>query len=129
MLRPIADVQSAADTVDAELAKKVQLFLSANRRGFRRVSVWAARRRDYCSCDGLFRRLKALASGRLLIRYRQFCGHLGPDHCRRQCGFASRVATHSRSSTEAEWSGLSSARQLSIRWAAMFTIRRAAERP
>jgi osmotically-inducible protein OsmY len=41
MMRPIADIQPTADTVDAELAKKVQLFLSANRRGFRRVSVWA----------------------------------------------------------------------------------------
>ena len=40
-MRPIADVQPTADTVDAELAKKVQLFLSANRRGFRRVSVCA----------------------------------------------------------------------------------------
>lgn len=40
-MRPSVDVQPTADTADAELAKKVQLFLSANRRGFRRVSVWA----------------------------------------------------------------------------------------
>ena len=38
-MRPVVDVQP--DTADAELAKKVQLFLSANRRGFGRVSVWA----------------------------------------------------------------------------------------
>ena len=40
-MRPTVDVQPTADTADAELAKKVQLFLSANRRGFGRVSVSA----------------------------------------------------------------------------------------
>ena len=38
-MRPSVDVQSTVDMTDAELAKKVQLYLSANRSGFGRVNV------------------------------------------------------------------------------------------
>lgn len=40
-MRPSTDVRHAAAVVDGDLAKKVQLFLSANHRGFRQVIVRA----------------------------------------------------------------------------------------
>ena len=40
-MESIAVAQPSTDVAITELAKKVRLFLNANRRGFGRVSVWA----------------------------------------------------------------------------------------
>jgi osmotically-inducible protein OsmY len=40
-MNPIADAQTSVDATTPDLAKAVRLFLTANRRGFREVSVWA----------------------------------------------------------------------------------------
>ena len=41
MMESVADARSSADVANTELAKKVRLFLNANRTGFRGVGVWA----------------------------------------------------------------------------------------
>jgi osmotically-inducible protein OsmY len=40
-MNPARKSGSFADAADAELAKAVQLFLNANRTGYRRIIVWA----------------------------------------------------------------------------------------
>ena len=40
-MKPARDSRSVADAADADLAKAVQLFLNANRTGYRRIIVWA----------------------------------------------------------------------------------------
>jgi len=40
-MKPATEARSFADAADADLAKAVQLFLNANRTGYRRIIVWA----------------------------------------------------------------------------------------
>lgn len=42
-MKPTTECRPFADTMDAELARAVQLFLNANRTGYRRIIVWAER--------------------------------------------------------------------------------------
>jgi len=41
MMKPIADAQAFADATDADLVRRVRLFLTANRGGLSELGVWA----------------------------------------------------------------------------------------